>query len=764
MSKNLFGNPHSASESSQLSTQRVEDTRLKVLRFFNASPYAFDVVFVANATAGIKMVADAFRDQEGGFFYGYHRDAHTSLVGVRELASRGQRCFKSTEEMEAFVGINAATSRDHVSLFAYPGQSNMTGNRHSTATCRKIDAARTLWGHMYSLYDAASLVSTSPLDLSDASSSPDFTALSFYKIFGFPDLGALIIKKEAGHVFHRRKYFGGGTTEMIITQGEKWHSPKQQTLHDRLEDGTLPFHNIVALDVAITTHQRLFGSMKAVSQHCAQLAQHLCERLSNLRHANGIKVCEIYNITPDYTKTKEQGPIITFNLITSRWQWVSKTEVEKLAAIKNIQIRSGSLCNPGGMAYHLKLSPEELRRNYAEGLRCGDEHDIMEGKPTGALRISLGAMSNLADIETVMGFLEEFYVDKAPSELVLDSDLVQISSSERFYVESLSIYPIKSCAAFKIPPNISWKIKREGLAWDREWCLVHQGTGAALSQKRYPQMTLLRPTLDLEHNQLRISYGIGADERSIDISLDRETAALDDSSLCGSLSAKASSLCGDKVTVHVYTSPEVSSFFTDALKVPCTLARSIPLNFRYAKARRQPYQNRKQTQVSMPGAFPSRMPDSSTNRILLSNESPILMISRSSVNRLNEQIKEDGGRAVPADVFRANIIIAESPAATAPNDEQPYAEDTWKEVHISDRRFDVMGSCQRCQMVCIDQYSGVRSEEPFSTLAKTRRFDGKVFFGQHICPADDGDDDDTLEEEGWTIQAGDAVVPKNERD
>lgn len=80
MIANLYGNPHSASNASQLTTRRIEDVRLRLLQMFNADPQEFDVVFVANATAGIKLVMDAFRDQDEGFWYGYHRDAHTSLI------------------------------------------------------------------------------------------------------------------------------------------------------------------------------------------------------------------------------------------------------------------------------------------------------------------------------------------------------------------------------------------------------------------------------------------------------------------------------------------------------------------------------------------------------------------------------------------------------------------------------------------------------------------------------------------------------------
>lgn len=65
----------------------------------------------------------------------------------------------------------------------------------------------------YTLLDAAALVSTTPLDLCDHATAPDFVSISFYKIFGFPDLGALIVRKASARVLRPRKYFGGGTTD-----------------------------------------------------------------------------------------------------------------------------------------------------------------------------------------------------------------------------------------------------------------------------------------------------------------------------------------------------------------------------------------------------------------------------------------------------------------------------------------------------------------------------------------------------------------------
>ena len=155
----------------------------------------------------------------------------------------------------------------------------------------------------------------------------------------------------------------------------------------------------------------------------------------------------------------------------------------------------------------------------------------------------------------------------------------------------------------------------------------------------------------------------------------------------------------------------------------------------------------------MPGAFPDPALTHLPRPILLSNESPILLISRSSVNRLNEQIKQNGGKAVYADVFRANIVVAEE-RPTHLRDEQPYVEDTWDQIRIGQDHFQILGSCRRCQMVCIDQFTAKSSEEPLSTLAKTRRFDGKAFFGQHLTLENARDGRESI----GSIKVGDSVT------
>ncbi|KAM7211235.1 molybdenum cofactor sulfurase [Rhypophila decipiens] len=749
MTSNLLGNPHSASASSQRSLVRIEDIRLRVLQFFNADPDEFDLVFVANATAGIKLVMEAMRAQPGGFDYAYHQSSHTSLVGVREEA-RKSTCLSNDQVESWLVGSCPFENSggDGPILFAYPAQSNMDGRRLPLAWAEKVRSASDR--KTFTLLDAAAFVSTSPFDLGCSETAPDFTVLSFYKIFGFPDLGALIVKRQAQDVFMSRRYFGGGTVDMVVCVKEQWHAPKSQFLHERLEDGTLPIHNIIALDAALDVHGQLFGSMTDVADHTLFLAKRLYDGLKELRHGNGEPVCVVYSSDPKpkTDKTGNNGPVVAFNMRNSLGAWISLAEVEKLASLKHFHIRTGGLCNPGGIATALGLEPWEMKRNFSSGFRCGTDDDIMSGKPTGVIRVSLGAMSNISDVDSFFNFVSEFYRDELPS-----------STSAFLRVAAITVYPIKSCGGFEVPEGVDWAVRPEGLAWDREWCLVHGGTGQALSQKRIPRMALIRPSLDFERGELRVTY-VGPSSTTIPQHLPRKiTVPLSQNPtvFASSFRPMSSRVCGEEILVQTYASPEINDFFSGVLGVPCVLAR-FPASgqgksMRHAKAHLQKHQlppPLPKKVMNIPGSFPEAIealppspPDSDSDevtkqqqpprRILLSNESPILAITLASLNALNKEIQARGGDPVSSAVFRANVIL--DCASSSSEEVEPYAEDSWSTLQIGKKRheFTMLGSCRRCHMVCINQETAVRGEEPFVTLSKTRRFDGKVFFGTHMA-------------------------------
>jgi molybdenum cofactor sulfurtransferase len=62
-------------------------------------------------------------------------------------------------------------------------------------------------------------------------------------------------------------------------------------------------------------------------------------------------------------------------------------------------------------------------------------------------------------------------------------------------------------------------------------------------------------------------------------------------------------------------------------------------------------------------------------------------------------------------------------------------------------------------MVCIDQFTGLRSQEPFSTLAKTRNLNGKICFGKYAALAPGETEGFESQPDHRTVMIGDVVMP-----
>lgn len=237
-----------------------------------------------------------------------------------------------------------------------------------------------------------------------------------------------------------------------------------------------------------------------------------------------------------------------------------------------------------------------------------------------------------------------------------------------------SVDPIKSCGGFRISPGVSWEIRPHGLAWDREWCLIHLGTGAVIDQKRYNKMALIRPVVDLTMGTLQITLHNFPATPTLAIPL-----ASDPGDLC-SLKPSASRVCGDKITALTYSSPDIINFFSAAVGVPCTLAR-FSGNLGPGGRRFKPHLA-EERRVTLETNETAR--GEGDTPILFSNESPILIVNRSSVDKLNALIGCRGGKAAKPEVFRANIVIRETGGV-----HRPYAEDGWKHVKIGQEYFEV---------------------------------------------------------------------------
>ncbi|KAL1918606.1 uncharacterized protein VTP21DRAFT_2628 [Calcarisporiella thermophila] len=712
LSQNLYGNPHSGqSPSARHTSERIARVRGRVLRLFGCPPGEYDVIFTANATASIKLVSEIIPWTEKlGDELWILREAHTSLLGLRATVPQNINVRQLTEdEIDAILRegstVNgksngslreqedsvAEGSQQFIRLFAYPAQCNFSGARFPLDWTQRL---RRHFAHHESqtlvLVDAASLVVTAPLDLSELEDPPDFIAVSFYKMFGMPTgLGALLVRKNLAPIL-RKRYFGGGT--VLALSGEEPWQIFRHALHERYEDGTVNFLDIIALDHSLDTFYRLYTDFSHVSDHVMSLAYFLYNQMREMRHANGMPVCEMYTRDPEeYEEQSKQGPIVAFNLRRGDGAWVGYVEVERLASMHGFHLRTGGFCNVGSVQRFLNWSTPDLRKNFAAGHVCGDDTDIIDGRPTGAVRLSLGAMSTIDDVLKWLNFLETYFVDRKTTSLIspvcTDS---RDGHRGNFVLDAIALYPIKSCRGFFVK---DWPLTSHGLLYDREWMVIDEVTGQALSQKRYTQMTFIRPTIDLSRRLLLVH---APHENSLEIPLDilPEEDGRELADTC------PSRVCGDSIDVYRYKDPAISDWFSRVLGIPCILVR-------------QPSHT---TLRQIKPQFVSPVPQA----ISLQNESPFLLISQQSVN----DIQEKTSTPVAREQFRGNLYIRGLP---------PYAEEKWRRFAIGGQRFCAIGACRRCNMVCINPETGERQKEPFTTLAKYRRKGPKrhVVFGIH---------------------------------
>jgi selenocysteine lyase/cysteine desulfurase len=213
--------------------------------------------------------------------------------------------------------------------------------------------------------DAAALAMTSGLEgvFADPEAAPDFVCVSFYKVFGFPDLGGLVVRKESGHILALRKYFGGGTVSIVSAVGGAWHLSKGLdagpaatagdehgvALHEGLEDGTLPFHSILALGEAIDVHAELYGSMENISTHTTALMRRMYVGMRGLRYDNGQPLCKIYEGEAEeeaFGDARLHGATVAFNVFRADGGYETYATVERLANDRGVYVRSGGKFAP----------------------------------------------------------------------------------------------------------------------------------------------------------------------------------------------------------------------------------------------------------------------------------------------------------------------------------------------------------------------------------------------------------------------------------
>jgi selenocysteine lyase/cysteine desulfurase len=135
------------------------------------------------------------------------------------------------------------------------------------------------------------------------------------------------------------------------------------------------------------------------------LTAFLLEELQTLTHDNGHAMIQIYGPKD----TQDRGGTIIFNLLDPEGQIVAYEAIEQEAGRHKISLRTGCFCNPGIDEANNCLMPDELA-DFFKMREKGNYKDMIAfiGRLRGAVRISLGMVSNYTDIERFIRFVSSF--------------------------------------------------------------------------------------------------------------------------------------------------------------------------------------------------------------------------------------------------------------------------------------------------------------------------------------------------------------------
>ena len=250
------------------------------------------------------------------------------------------------------------------------------------------------------LLDAAAFVPTNALDLSRW--HPDFVAISWYKVFGYPTgIGSLIVRREALARL-RRPWFAGGTIGVASVVVPR------HTLGDGeigFEDGTIDYLGLPAIEIGLR-HVTSVG-MPTIHRRVQYLTRWLLGRLPTLRHRErGARWC---GSTDRPTTSTAAAPSRSTCSIPPATSWTSGRSRRRPPS-------GGSRCGPAASATRVPARPPAAspRRRWRACSRwAGSPGTRISGRccpagRSGRCACSVGIATTERDVSRFVAFLEDF--------------------------------------------------------------------------------------------------------------------------------------------------------------------------------------------------------------------------------------------------------------------------------------------------------------------------------------------------------------------
>ncbi len=430
-------------------TDLMQSARLAVLAHFNAPPKEYVTIFTPSATGACQLVGEAYPFGPRSQLVLTH-DNHNSVHGIRDFArlrgapiryvpfsspelrvddtairyalerpapgrlgaawrvarsgaapwpGRGRKARRQRTQTGAGLmdtGPEVAVPQTATShprgLFAYPAQSHFSGVQHPL---RWIEMAHERGFDV--LLDAAAYVPFDRLDLSVA--KPDFVAVGWYKVFGYPTgVGCLITRRKVLESLWR-SWFSGGSAYPASAQNDR-HT--LAAAGARFEDGTLSFLQLPDLDFGLSRVADI--GIGHIRQRVMCLTGCFIDRLVALRHSNGQPMARHLR-APQYSWPRRHGcvqPAGPFGVCNRRTRRGARHRGRRDLDRDRVLVGPRRQRGPQGSLAERGESTDP--RNGAIPRLSAPAED------RGAQHLS-GPGSNIQDVERVLAFLEVTYRD-----------------------------------------------------------------------------------------------------------------------------------------------------------------------------------------------------------------------------------------------------------------------------------------------------------------------------------------------------------------
>lgn len=386
----LFSDDFQMNATDEIEKKLVSDARKKLLEFLGTNDKEYVIVFVASATQALKLIGENYNWNNKSKFI-YTRYNHNSVLGIRKYALMHGATFNVINSSKEIV-------EDKDALYAVALEDNFAGTKIGKNEMYRL----THTDGITVIGDSSAFLPSNKLNLTEYPFNA--VVLSFYKIFGFPNYGACILRRDFAEKLVKKTYLEGSIEIALASNPNKYVLKKE--LPNKLEDDFPSPEMVVGASYGIES--TCIIGIENIEKHVWRLTQRLYNGLKSSKHSNNLNVVEIYG-NHKLNNSDLQGGIVAFNVLDSNGKYIGYAHVIKDASKAKFHLRGGCHCNPGACFESMGISEDRVKAYYDRKTTCGDNNDVIDGIPLGSVRASLGWATTEEDVDAFIKWISNQY-------------------------------------------------------------------------------------------------------------------------------------------------------------------------------------------------------------------------------------------------------------------------------------------------------------------------------------------------------------------